>query len=105
MNRNDDPDFVRWARAVKIRDNCTCQVCDARGTQLESHHKNAWNAYPEERYSLDNGVTLCKQCHNRFHNIYGFGNNTEYQFEQYMKTAEIFKKLLLSDNPPGFLTE
>ncbi len=91
--RNEDPDFQRWARAVKVRDNYTCQVCDVRGVYLESHHKNGWNAFPDERYDLDNGVTLCRRCHDRFHETFGYGGNTKFQFAQYEQVATELRKL------------
>ena len=103
-NRDDDEDFKKWASAVKVRDNYTCQICDARGVQFESHHKNSWDRHPDERYDLDNGVCLCLRCHQRFHETFGYGNNTKFQFQQYEEIAKTFRKLLESDNPPEFLS-
>lgn len=91
--REDDYMFKKWANQVKIRDNFTCQICDARGCYLESHHKNGWNAFPDERYCLDNGVTLCRRCHDRFHETFGYGGNTKFQFEQYEEIANILRKI------------
>ena len=31
-------------------------------------------------YNVDNGIPLCNECHQDFHMIYGYGNNTEEQF-------------------------
>lgn len=91
--RKNDKEFERWAKSVKIRDQWTCQICNARGVYLEAHHKNAFNAFPEQRYVLDNGVTLCSRCHNRFHEIYDYGNNTEEQFKQYEEIALSLRKI------------
>jgi len=103
-DRRDDPEFERWARAVKVNDDFTCQICSAKGVYLEAHHKNGWNAFPDERYDLDNGVTLCKRCHDRFHETYGYGGNTKYQFDEYSKVAELLRKLASKENPPDFLS-
>lgn len=69
--------------AVKKRDHFTCIICEQRGIELHSHHLNSWDVYIDERFDLDNGVCLCRQCHENFHEIYGKGNNTSVQFEEY----------------------
>lgn len=58
---------------------------------MNAHHLNGWNWCEEGRYDVDNGVTLCESCHLDFHNKYGYGNNTEAQFEQYYKEVEALK--------------
>lgn len=69
------------------RDNYTCQTCATRGTELNAHHKNAFDLFPEERFKLDNLTTLCKSCHDSFHSLFGRGKNTEEQFELF-KTSQ-----------------
>lgn len=81
-----------WAMEVKKRDNFECQICGARGVKLESHHKNAWSKYPEERYSISNGVTLCQYHHRKFHDIFG-SHCDQYQFKQYKQMYEVLKKI------------
>ena len=39
------------------------------------------------RTDESNGITLCKNCHKNFHSIYGFGNNTKEQFEEWIGNA------------------
>ena len=84
--RHNDKKYIKWAQVVKVKDGFICQVCGQKGGKLESHHKNSWDrASEEERYSLLNGVCLCFNCHqgvNGFHSKYGFGNNTEFQFNE-----------------------
>lgn len=95
IDREEDHQFKVWSLEVKKRDNFTCQICGARGVYLESHHKNSWDWCYQERYDVDNGVSLCKSCHHeRFHKLYGYGNNTKFQFEQFKKTAELFKSII-----------
>ena len=73
-----------WSKQVMERDNYTCQVCgDNKGGNLNAHHLNGWNAFPEQRFDLDNGVTLCNDCHKDFHSQYGYGDNTREQFDEY----------------------
>jgi hypothetical protein len=55
---------VQWRSDVFQRDNWICQTCGVRGgVVLQAHHKKSWAEYPEFRYDVDNGVTLCISCH------------------------------------------
>ena len=56
-------EYKIWRSDVFLRDNWTCQTCQARGVYLEVHHIKSWANYPELRYEISNGVTLCKPCH------------------------------------------
>ena len=72
-----------WSKQVMERDAYTCQICNQYGVNINAHHINAWNAFPEQRFDLDNGVTLCTDCHKDFHSQYGYGDNTREQFDEY----------------------
>jgi 5-methylcytosine-specific restriction endonuclease McrA len=74
---------VEWAKNVKKRDNYICQVCFKNSNNLISHHLMAFAQYPELRLDINNGITLCRKCHNEFHKIYGKGKNTLEQFNEY----------------------
>lgn len=70
-----------WRKSVFERDNYTCQFCGIRGTYLEADHIKPWAYFPELRYELSNGRTLCKPCHNttkigyhKMREIYGIQN-------------------------------
>ena len=60
-------DYKVWRSAVFKRDNYTCQMCGKRGVKLNAHHKRSWAEYPDLRYSVDNGITLCERCHKDVH--------------------------------------
>ncbi len=78
--------YNTWRRKVYERDNYTCQICnDDNGGNLNAHHLNSYDWDIENRTNIDNGVTLCEVCHKEFHSIYGNGNNTKQQFEQFYK--------------------
>lgn len=58
-------EYREWRRKVFERDNYTCKHCNVRGGYLEADHIKPWCNYPELRYCVDNGRTLCKDCHKR----------------------------------------
>lgn len=56
--------YKKWRKNVFERDNYTCQECgDNQGGNLQAHHIKPFAYYPNVRYKLSNGVTLCKKCH------------------------------------------
>lgn len=77
-------EVIKWRRDVFARDDYRCQKCyDDKGGNLNAHHINGYNIDVENRFNINNGITLCGKCHNDFHKQYGFGNNTESQFKQW----------------------
>ena len=99
-----DQEDAEWARKIKARDNHACVICDRTNVYLESHHLNCYSKYPNERLDLQNGICVCRRCHQTFHKLHGKEHTTKFQFQQFVKTAEIFKKLLSSEHPPDFLS-
>lgn len=65
------PEYKAWRKAVFERDNYSCFNCGERGVDLNAHHIYSYARYPELRTRLENGITLCKECHNQFHEHYG----------------------------------
>ena len=74
----------QWRKSVFERDKFACQHCfDDTGGNLEAHHLYSWHAHESLRYEVNNGVTLCEQCHKDFHFSYGYKHNTQEQFIEY----------------------
>lgn len=63
--RRVDLRYKIWHDAVFDRDKKTCVLCGAHGRKVEIHadHIKAWALYPKLRYNVDNGRTLCYDCH------------------------------------------
>lgn len=74
-----------WRKSVYERDNFTCQTCgDNKGGNLVAHHLDAYSWCKDKRTDVNNGVTLCEECHNNFHNKYGRVKNTKQQYLEFI---------------------
>lgn len=63
QERNDMA-YKEWKRQVWIRDNYKCKMrnCDCKG-KIIAHHILGWSFFPELRYEVNNGITLCQFHH------------------------------------------
>ena len=58
--------YYIWRGAVLRRDNYACVDCgDDRKSQLEADHIKPFSLFPELRFAIDNGRTLCNVCHKK----------------------------------------
>ena len=60
-------DYMEWHNSVFVRDNFTCKICGTRGAYLHAHHIKSFSHFPESRFDVTNGITLCKSCHMEVH--------------------------------------
>lgn len=63
-------EYKDWRRKIFKRDDYTCQDCGRKRKSgdrviLEAHHKKSYSEFPELRYKVENGITLCRECHNK----------------------------------------
>ncbi|ARQ95018.1 HNH endonuclease [Bacillus phage Flapjack] len=65
------PEYRQWIKDVYERDNYTCQKCKSVGGCLHAHHIYGYAKYKDKRTDINNGVTLCEDCHKEFHSTYG----------------------------------
>lgn len=61
-------EYREWRNKVFIRDKYTCQKCHIKSIKgitvyLHSHHIKPFALFPELRFNVENGITLCKNCH------------------------------------------
>jgi len=64
-------EYREWRRKIFKQDNYTCCKCHENSNRLEAHHILSWKENNELRYDISNGITLCKDCHRKFHSKYG----------------------------------
>lgn len=72
MLERNSLDYINWRDSIFKRDDHVCQKCRQRGGKLQAHHIYNFADHPDVRFDVDNGVTLCKQCHLDLHKKYGW---------------------------------
>lgn len=55
-------EYKNWRKAVFVRDSFLCRECGAAG-EIQAHHIKAFADFPELRFEVSNGQTLCVPCH------------------------------------------
>lgn len=78
--------YSAWVQGIYQSWNFCCALTGTKNGELQAHHLNAWDSFPEERYNILNGVLLSKPVHVLFHKIYGNGQNIRIQFEHFVET-------------------
>jgi hypothetical protein len=62
-----DPDYIAWRNAVLDRDGYVCQDCRKQCKKhkrgLAAHRIKPYADFPDQRFDVANGLTLCRACH------------------------------------------
>lgn len=69
-------EYRHWRDCVYRRDKYICQKCHSKTKKIIAHHIKSFTLYPEERFDIENGITLCRSCHKIEH--YDIGKTTRY---------------------------
>ena len=55
--------YRHWRNTVLERDGYQCTKCSGSDTRLDAHHIKSFTHFPELRFDVDNGITVCVRCH------------------------------------------
>lgn len=85
-------EYKLWRKAVFERDNYICIWCGARSGNgkavvLHADHIKPFAYFPELRFAIDNGRTLCMECHKK---TYTYGNH-KFDYKNIENVEEIVK--------------
>ncbi len=92
-------EYNDWRNSVFRRDDYTCSVCTSRGHTLAAHHIANFADNPSMRFDIGNGITMCKDCHDAFHIIFGKRNNNEEQLHTFIAR----KCIVIEENSNGII--
>ena len=56
-------DLDIWRRMVYKRDYYTCRICGRYDCLVHAHHIKMKSVYPELALDINNGITMCEECH------------------------------------------
>ncbi len=77
--------YKEWRTAVYKRDNYTCQDCGQIGGHLHAHHIKDFSKHKELRLDVNNGRTLCIDCHSKHHPSMNFSPKAKIRRKQQLK--------------------
>jgi len=74
VSSEDEPikrslEYTIWRNEVYRKDNWTCRLCGkkCRKGDIVAHHLKLFSEFPELRFSIKNGIVLCRSCHIKIH--------------------------------------
>lgn len=91
------PEYKKMKKRVRQRDGNTCQCCGYHNDSkthhnLEVHHVYGYKDHLDYRTEDSNCITLCSDCHKKYHSLYGKKNVTPFTFVQFIKEYHNYYK-------------
>lgn len=64
-NLTDSADYKEWRKKVYSRDGYRCKMpnCYSDTRDIAAHHIFPKKKYPAKQFDVNNGITLCRNCH------------------------------------------
>lgn len=87
-------------RVQVIRRDKVCKICGSN-QKRNAHHINSASYFPDERFDIENGVTLCYGCHMNFHNNFKKSYRekcTKYDYDNFVCLTNYFKETFGGEN-------
>lgn len=86
----ESSEYKKMKRRVRKRDNNTCQCCGYYSNKkthhkLEVHHIYGYKDHLDYRTEEDNCITLCNDCHKRYHSLYGKSDVNPLTFAKFIR--------------------
>lgn len=94
--------YREWRSKVFERDNFTCQEC-GNTNNLEAHHLKEISKYPQLIYEVDNGITLCHECHIKTPSYFYYPHPNKNINS--IKENEVRKTIIVNDNVAEMLSQ
>jgi len=75
--------FRQWRETVFKRDKYACQICgiksgNGKHIDFHPHHIKPFSQFPKLKFDINNGITLCKNCHLKIHTHKFVGGGKKY---------------------------
>lgn len=63
----DSAEYKEWRKKVYKRDLYRCKMpgCNSTSRNIAAHHIYPKKQFPERQFDVNNGITLCKKCHEK----------------------------------------
>lgn len=90
-----------WSRLVRERDEYKCQICGKQSKYVNAHHFIRRAVLPT-RLDIQNGISLCAQCHT-FNSTFS-AHQTPGEFKKWFKKNWPARAKILEDKAKGYMS-